>query len=318
MSKTNVLVTGGTGLVGTGLQAMYQKFNAEYNEFNFIFVSSKDANLTNYDETVQLFQRTNPQIVIHCAAAVGGLYKNMNEKVYMFETNVLMNMNIIKCCHQFNIQKCISCLSTCIFPDKINYPITETQLHDGPPHNSNDAYAYAKRFIDIHNKAYNENYGRNYFCVIPCNIYGKNDNFSLTDAHVIPALIHKCYLNKKNNKPFVVRGSGTPLRQFIYNEDLAFYLLKIMKYYNKNDNIILSSSESDEVSIKHVAQLIAQNFDYEEHMVFDTKYSDGQYKKTVSNNYLDTLFGPLNFTNIEHGIKNTIQWFIQNYQNVRK
>ena len=105
-------------------------------------------------------------------------------------------------------------------------------LHNGPPHFSNDAYAYAKRLLEIQCKAYREQYSDNFVCVIPTNIYGPYDNFNLTDAHVIPSLIHKFWLAKKESKPFVIAGSGKPLRQFIYSEDLAKLILWVLESYN--------------------------------------------------------------------------------------
>ena len=128
-----------------------------------------------------------------------------------------MNDNVLSCSHKYGIKKVVSCLSTCIFPDKTTYPINETMLHNGPPHLSNDAYAYSKRMLEVQSKAYQEQYGDNFICVIPTNIYGENDNYNLENAHVIPALIHKCYNAKKNNKKFIVCGTGSPLRQFIYS-----------------------------------------------------------------------------------------------------
>lgn len=121
----------------------------------------------------------------------------MNYKVDMLEKNVLINFNVIKCSYEVQVEKLICMLSTCIFPDKTTYPIDETMLHDGPPHTSNHAYAYAKRVLEIHCRAYNEQYNTNFCCIIPTNIYGPHDNYSLQDGHVIPALIHKCYLAKK-------------------------------------------------------------------------------------------------------------------------
>ena len=103
----------------------------------------------------------------------------------MFENNLTINMNVVKCCHKYNVQRAIFCLSTCIFPDKVSYPITEDMLHEGPPHNSNYGYAYSKRMLQIQCQIYNQDYNREYICVIPTNIYGEHDNFSLMDAHVI-------------------------------------------------------------------------------------------------------------------------------------
>ena len=302
-----ILVTGGSGLVGNGIKSVECFFS---NEYEFIYVSSKDYNLYNLQTTQEMFDKIKPNYVIHLAANVGGLYKNMNQKVDMLEINLMINFNVIKCAHDFKVEKLIACLSTCIFPDKVEYPIDETVLHNGPPHFSNDAYAYAKRMLEVHCRAYRENYGDKFYCIIPTNIYGPHDNFDIENGHVLPALIHKCYLAKQQNISFVVRGSGKPLRQFIYSEDLAILIMVILKKFEE-DNIILSVSEKEEVSIGEVARLIAKAFGYEDRMVFDTRFADGQFKKTVSNaKLIEFLREDFTFTPIEQGIKKTVDWFI--------
>jgi GDP-L-fucose synthase len=299
-----ILVTGGTGLVGSAMKIISRK----YNKYEFIFVSSKDYDLLEMSQTKEMFDKYKPTYVIHLAGYVGGLYRNMNNKVDMLEKNLLINFNVIKCSHDYNVKKLIACLSTCIFPDKITYPIDESMLHNGAPHNSNDAYAYAKRMTEIHCKAYKENYGDNFICITPSNIYGPNDNFDLENGHVLPSLIHKCYLAKEQNIDFIIRGSGTPLRQFIFSEDLADLIMIILENHNE-DNVILSVPESSEKSIEYIAKLIAKSFNYENKIQFDTNYNDGQYKKTVSNSKLLNLIGQYNFTSIEEGIKKTVLWF---------
>jgi len=309
----SILVTGGTGLVGNGLKTISKDYEEKY---NFIYISSKNYNLTSLQETKAMFEKYRPNYVIHLAACVGGLYKNMNNKVIMLEKNLMINYNVIKCSHDYKVEKLISCLSTCIFPDKVTYPIDESLLHNGPPHHSNDAYAYAKRMLEIHSKAYRENYGDNFICVSPTNVYGPHDNFNLEDAHVLPALIHKCYLAKEANEDFIIRGTGTPLRQFIFSEDLAKLIMIIMENHN-DDNLILSPPESDELSIKDLATIIAKEFNYEERIKFDLSYSDGQYKKTVSVNKLLSLIGDFQYTKIEDGIKKSVNWFIQNKDSIK-
>ena len=309
----SILVTGGTGLVGNGLKTISKDYEEKY---NFIYISSKDFNLTCYDQTKAMFEKYRPNYVIHLAACVGGLYKNMNNKVIMLEKNLMINYNVVKCSHDYKVEKLISCLSTCIFPDKVTYPIDESSLHNGPPHHSNDAYAYAKRMLEIHCKAYRENYGDNFICVSPTNVYGPHDNFNLEDAHVLPALIHKCYLAKEANEDFIIRGTGTALRQFIFSEDLAKLIMIIME--NHNDyNLILSPPESDELSIKDLATFIAKEFNYEKRVRFDSSYSDGQYKKTVSVNKLLSVIGDFQYTKIEDGIKKSVNWFIQNKDSIK-
>ena len=309
-----ILITGGSGLVGSAIKSL-SKNNDKH---QFIFLNSKDCDLKNFEDTNKLFKEINPEYIIHLAACVGGLYKNLNNKVQMLEDNLLINFNVLKSAHLNNIQNCISCLSTCIFPDNTTYPINEDMLHDGKPHDSNYSYAYAKRLLEIHSRAYCEQYGRNYICVIPTNIYGPNDNFNLQDAHVIPALIHKCYLAKKNNSKFVVMGSGKPLRQFIYSEDLAKLIVNVIENYNGNQSLILSVGDKNEISIRDVALLIANEFDYEKNLVFDTYFEDGQYKKTADNTKLIKLIGNYKFKSIQNGIKETIDWFKNNYKICRK
>ena len=299
------LVTGGSGLVG---KAIY-KIKPEY-----IYLSSKDCDLTNYEMTYDVFKKYNPTYVIHLAAYVGGLYKNMNQKVEMLEKNTLININVLKVCHELNINNVISCLSTCIFPDKTTYPIDENMLHDGRPHISNDAYAYSKRLLDTLSKSYREEYNRNYTCIIPTNIYGENDNYSLEDGHVIPALIHKAHLAKNNNEPFIIKGTGKPLRQFIYSQDLAQLIIWCLENYNDIDPIILADSK--EYSIKEIGEIIAENFNID-NIQFDTSFSDGQYKKTASNQKLLSLLD-FEFTDINIGLQKSCKWFIDNYENCRK
>jgi GDP-L-fucose synthase len=305
-----ILVTGGSGLVGHGIESIIDEFSDKY---EFKFVSSKDYDLYDFQKTNQMFEEVKPHLVIHLAANVGGLYKNMNQKVDMLEKNLMINFNVVKCSHDHKVEKLVACLSTCIFPDQIEYPIDETMLHNGPPHGSNDAYAYAKRMLEVHCSSYRASYGDNFVCIIPTNIYGPHDNFDLENAHVLPALIHKCYLAKLYDQDFVVRGTGKPLRQFIYSQDLAWLIMMVLEKYN-GDNIILSVDETMEVSIECVARTIARCFDYEHRIVFDSSYSDGQYKKTVTNHRLRELLGDnfnFEFTSIQEGCKKLVDWFIK-------
>lgn len=308
-----ILITGGSGLVGKAINDISENYS-----YNFYFINSTDCDLTNLIETTNIFKKIYPDYVIHLAAYVGGLFKNMNNKVDMYEKNILINHNVLKCCHDFKVKKVISCLSTCIFPDNIQYPINEEMLHNGPPHFSNDAYAYSKRMLDIHSNAYQNQYNDNFICIIPTNIYGPNDNYSLEDGHVIPSLIHRCYLNKKNNEKFIVRGSGKPLRQFIFSRDLARIIMIILEQYTDKTPIIVSVDEEEEITIKDVAYLIAKGFNYENNIIFNESYSDGQYKKTADNSKLKKIINNYKFVSITNGISDTINWFVNNYNTCRK
>jgi len=298
----------------------------------FVFASSRECDLTDYDATLRYFRTVAPQAVIHLAAAVGGLFKNMRCKVAMFETNVRINMNVLRACHETGVSKVVSCLSTCIFPDEKTKsgPIDETMLHAGPPHASNDAYAYAKRMLEVQSRCYREQHGRNYVCVIPTNIYGPYDNFHLDDAHVIPALVHKCYLAKRDGVPLVVAGSGAPLRQFIYSRDLALLLIWTLEHYDATydgdagagaGTLILSVDPADEISIADVVRHIAHVIGLDNDIMYDTAQPDGQFKKTADNAKFKRLYGrdaPFAFTPIRRGILETARWFVENYKDARK
>ena len=311
------LVTGGTGLVGTAIKRVVSK-SADLDGSAWVFLSSKDGDLKDRRCCEAVFEEHRPTRVIHLAAKVGGLFANMSEKVEFYRENVLMNDNVMECCRIYKVSKLVSYLSTCIFPDKTSYPIDETMLHAGPPHSSNEGYAYAKRMVDTMNRAYNEQYGCNFTSIIPTNIYGPADNFSIQNGHVIPGLIHKCYIAKRDGEPFTIWGSGKPLRQFMYSEDLAELTVWVVKEYHSPEPIIISVDEAAEVSIKDVALLVAKAMHFEGEVVFDTDKADGQFKKTASNAKMRSLRPDYKFIGMEEGIQRSVDWFVANYESCRK
>ncbi|XP_045607495.1 GDP-L-fucose synthase [Procambarus clarkii] len=311
-----VIVTGGTGLVGQAIQTVIKQ-NSSSNE-KWIFLSSKDADLKSATETRAVFEKYKPTHVIHLAAMVGGLYRNMKYNCDFLRFNQLINDSVLETCKQLNVKKVVSCLSTCIFPDKTPYPIDETMIHNGPPHHSNFGYSMAKRMIDVMNQAYHEQYGCNFTSVIPTNVYGPHDNFNLEDGHVLPGLIHKVYTAKKNGTDFTVWGTGRPLRQFVYSLDLAKLIIWVLREYDEISPIILSVDEDDEVSIKEAGEMVVEAFDFKGKVVYDTSKADGQFKKTASNAKMRKYLPDFQFTPIQEGIKETVNWFIENYDTARK
>jgi len=311
-----VLVTGGTGLVGKAIETVVNQDGKEGE--TWIFAGSKHGDLRKKEDCVAMFEKYRPTHVIHLAAMVGGLFRNLKYKVEFYRENIIINDNVMECCKDFNVVKLVSCLSTCIFPDKTTYPIDETMVHSGPPHSSNCGYAYAKRMIDVMNQCYHDEYGCNFTSIIPTNIYGPHDNYSIEDGHVIPGLIHKCYLAKKNGTDLTIWGTGAPLRQFIFSHDLARLTVWVMRQYHSPDPIILSVGEEDEVSIGDVARGVAEAMNFKGNVVFDTTKSDGQYKKTASNKKLRELYPEFQFTPIGEGLKQACEWFEANYETARK
>jgi len=297
-----LLVTGGNGLVGSSITSDV-KIGKEYD-------------LRNIEETDKMFDYHKPTHVIHCAGKVGGLSANMNYKGEFFYDNIMINTNVIESARKHNVKKLVSFLSTCVFPDNIEYPITEEKIHLGAPHFSNYPYAYAKRMADIQIRAYREQYGLEYVSVIPTNIYGPNDNFSLDTGHVIPMLLHKMYNAQRDNTDFVVWGSGTPLREFIYSKDVAKLSEWAVDNYNESEPIIFSTS--DEISIMDLVDLLVKEFNFKGKVIFDSTKPDGQYRKPSDNSKLKSYLPNFNFTPIETGLKETINWFIENYEKTRK
>ena len=190
-----IMVTGGSGLVGKGIEASILREQPK-NE-KWIYLTSKDGDLRDKEATRKIFEKYKPTHVIHLAARVGGLFSNMKYKVEFWRENVMINDNVLQLAFEFGVKKVVSCLSTCIFPDKTTYPIDETMVHNGPPHHSNEGYAYAKRMIDVINRLYNAQHGCQFTSVIPTNIFGPHDNFSIEDGHVLPGLMHKCLKAKQ-------------------------------------------------------------------------------------------------------------------------
>lgn len=311
-----IMVTGGSGLVGRGIQQVVST-DTRPGE-TWVFLSSKDANLLDEAETRAVFEKHQPTHVIHLAALVGGLFANMKANCDFFRNNMKMNDHILELSHQFGVKKVVSCLSTCIFPDKTSYPIDETMVHNGPPHPSNFGYSYAKRMIDVQNQAYHQQHGKTFTSVVPCNVFGPHDNFNIHQGHVIPGLINKAYEAKKNGTAFEIWGTGAPLRQFIYSIDLAKLFVWVLREYDEVDPIILATDEEDEVSIKEVAEMILEAFKFDGEVKFLTDKADGQFKKTASNAKLRKYLPDFKFVPTKVAIQETVNWYVDNFDTARR
>ncbi|TXG84570.1 MAG: GDP-L-fucose synthase [Spirochaetes bacterium] len=307
-----LLITGANGLVGS-------QFTGDV-----IQITSKVCDLRDKKQTESVFDFYTDKTrqkdyavdkVIHCAAKVGGVGGNMNYKGEFFYDNIMINTNVIEAARKSGVQKLVAFLSTCVFPNDVEYPLTEGKIHLGPPHFSNDAYAYAKRMADVQIRAYREQYGLNYTSVIPTNIYGPNDNFNIQNGHVIPSLIHKCYLARENGTDLTIWGSGKPLREFIHAKDVAELSKWVLENYNESEPIILSTSE--EISIKDVVDIIVENMNFKGNVIFDKEKPDGQFRKPSDNSKITSYLPDFKFTPFEIGIKETIEWFEKTYPNVK-
>ncbi|MHA1661099.1 MAG: GDP-L-fucose synthase family protein [Promethearchaeota archaeon] len=304
-----ILVTGATGMVGTA-------FKNSKSDHELIFVSSEEYNLIRFEDARRMFEETSPTGCIHLAARVGGVKANTEHVADFCADNLAINNNVLTAGHMCGIDKILSLLSTCVYPDKAIYPLTEDQIHKGPPHSSNFGYAYAKRMLDVQSRAYRQQYGRNYITAIPNNLFGECDNFHLENSHVIPAIIRKMHEAKLADTDVILWGDGSPLREFTYSKDLAEILLFLMEFYNKPEPINVGNTQ--EISIKEVAVIIADILEFEGEIIWDITKPKGQFRKPSDNSKLLGLgWQEENYTNFKKALTNVCQHVILKYPHLR-
>jgi GDP-L-fucose synthase len=297
------LITGGTGLIGSEFETG-------------IKVSSKEFDLRIQSAVDKMFSQHLPEHVIHTAARVGGVLANMNYMYEFYLDNIRINTNVIESARLHGVKKLIAFTSTCVFPSQIEYPLKEDQLHQGPPHQSNYGYAYAKRMTDVQIQSCNQQSGTKYFTVIPTNVYGPNDNFDLENGHVLPSLIHRCYMAKQQQIDFEVWGNGSALREFVFSRDVAKICDILLEKHTDTTSVIISTSQ--EYSIKQVVNLIVDIVGFDGKVVWDTSKPEGQYRKPTDTSRLKSIIGNYDFVPLEKGLDETIAYFIENYHKVRK
>lgn len=333
-----VLVTGGTGLVGISIKELTSF--GDMTPYEYIFLSSKQTDLKDSFACEKLFSDGNFDIVIHLAAKVGGLYANMDSNYNMLIDNIKINTNILECCKKYNVTRLINILSSCVFGNDLKYPLTSDQMYDKKPDSSNEGYSYSKRILDTGSKLLTKCSDIEIVNIIPTNLYGNEDNFNLHNSHVIPGLIMKTYIAKKNLEEhlcksteiysfnsicntsckLIIKGTGKSLRQFIFSTDLAKIILhfvncKLNKQFNQ---LIVGPPIKDEITIKELITKIVKEFDYNGKVIYDLNFSEGQHKKTVDDSELLKYIPNFKFTSLDVGLKKTIKYFIENYETVRK
>lgn len=254
---------------------------------------------------------------ILAAAKVGGVKGNTDFVGEFYRDNIDIANNVLEAARINGVSKLVSILSTCIYPDAqyVNYPITEDQLHNGPPHPSNYGYAYAKRMLDVGSRAYRQQWGFNFITVVPNNLYGPHDNYDLNNGHVIPSLIRKFYEAHLASTDVTIWGSGKPLREFTFSEDAARIIWWCAENYNEPDPINIGNTE--EVSIGDVAREIGRIIGFKGQIKFDTSKPEGQFRKPTSNKKLRDLGCDVKYTSLAMGLESSINFFVNNYPRVR-
>ena len=306
MDQKNILIFGVNGLVGS---SCLRVLSVEEN-FNITPSNRKDTDLFSYSETKKTIENINPDIIINAAAKVGGILANNTQRTEFILENLKININILESCIDRPQTKIINLGSSCIYPLNAPNPIKESSFMEGKLEETNSPYAMAKiTAIEIGNSL-RKQFGHSIVNLMPTNLYGPNDNFSKETSHVIPGLIRRMHESKLKNTPeFQVWGDGSPLREFLYVDDLSLAIKFIIKNNIKNELINVGFGE--EISIKDLAIKLKDVINYQGDIIFDTSKPNGNPRKLLDNTVMQNLGWNPKFK-LDEGLAKTYKWYLSN------
>jgi GDP-L-fucose synthase len=298
-----VTVTGGRGFLGRPLVHVIESAGAQVATF-----SSHEYDLTRQVDVTRMYEDQHPEIVIHLAARVGGIGANRDNPGSFFYANAMMGIELMEQGRRFGVAKFVQIGTVCAYPKFAPIPFSEDDLWNGYPEETNAPYGVAKKALLVQAQAYRQQYGFNAIYLIPVNLYGPGDNFDLHSSHVIPALIRKCLEARDSNaKSVEVWGTGTPTREFLYVDDAVRAIVLATERYDKGDPVNLGSSE--EISIKDLADLIAELTGFKGSIVWDQTKPDGQPRRKLNVERASREFGFRSSTPFRAGLTETIRWY---------
>ena len=306
--NSKIYVAGHRGLVGSAIVRNLQEkgFN------NIICRTHKELDLTNQNEVRKFFEEERPEYVFLAAAKVGGIHANNTYPADFIYENLMIQNNVIKASHDFEVKKLLFLGSTCIYPKMAPQPIKEDYLLTGSLEETNEAYAVAKIAGLEMCKFFKRQYGDNFISCMPTNLYGPNDNFDLKNSHVLPALIRKFHEAKVNNSEVVeVWGTGKPLREFLYVDDMVDACVFLMENYDGEQHVNIGTGV--EVSIRELAETVKEVVGFEGELVFNTDMPDGTPRKLTTVDKLNGL-GWKHKVDLNNGIRMAYEWFLENYK----
>jgi GDP-L-fucose synthase len=302
-SDSKILVAGANGMVGSAIVR-----NLESKGFtNIIKGTRDDVDFTNQDETERYFCSKEPEYVFLAAAKVGGIMANSNYKADFLTENLQIQTNIIQQSYNFGIKKLLFLGSSCIYPKFATQPITEDQLMTGALEPTNDAYAIAKIAGIMMCQAYRQQYRFNAISLMPTNLYGFNDNFDLQSSHVLPALIRRFHEAKVSQAPYVeCWGDGSPMREFLYVDDLAEACRVCMERYDGAEHLNVGTGR--DVTIKELTEKIAKVIGYSGEIRWDTSKPNGTPRKVLNVDKIKSL-GWEPTVGLYEGISRSYEWY---------
>lgn len=313
MKSSKIFVAGHRGMVGSSVVSKLQS----HGYHNIVTKTRNQVDLSHQESVNSLFSQERFDYVILCAAKVGGILANDTYRADFIYDNIQISSNIIKASHSSGVQKLINLGSSCIYPKYADIPIKEEYLLTGVLENTNEPYAIAKIAALKMCEAFYQQYGSNFYSLMPCNLYGPGDNFDLQTSHVLPAFINKVNAAKLSNSNYVeVWGSGNPLREFLYVDDLADAIVFCLESINAKSIYSsgishLNCGSEDEVSIRDLLENIKQIIGYEGEVTFDPSKPDGTFRKKMDNSRIKNLGYSQKHT-LKEGLKKTYKWYKKN------
>jgi GDP-L-fucose synthase len=293
------LVTGGGGFLGSHLTERLE------GEGHDVFVPRKaDYDLTSRDDAERLFRDARPDRVFHVAGEVGGIGANRASPGRFWYANLMMGAHVLELSREQGVEKLVIVGTVCAYPKFASVPFREDELWDGYPEETNAPYGVAKKSILVGAQAYREQYGLNSIFLLPANLYGPRDNFDLQTSHVIPDLIRKMLESRER---VVLWGDGTPTREFLYVDDCVNGLVLAAERYDGPDPVNLGTGE--EISIRELAELIAELTAFDGEIEWDTSMPNGQPRRSLDATRARELFGFEARTPLRAGLERTIAWY---------
>ena len=302
-----VLILGSNGLVGTSVKNVLER-NPNIKEL--ICATRNDADLFNFDETKELIENSKPDIMINAAAKVGGIYANNSKRTEFILENLKINVNILEASIPFSNMYIINLGSSCIYPLEADNPIKEESVMSGKLEPTNSPYAMAKLTAIEIGDALSNQYGHKVLNLMPTNLYGPFDNFSENESHVIPGLIAKMHKAKEQKaKEFKIWGTGKPLREFLYVDDLSRAIEHLI--FNKPEESLLNIGSGIEITIYDLAKKIKEVVEFEGQLDFDSTKPDGNPRKLLDSSTINKL-GWSPEVNLDNGLRLTYKWYLNN------
>ncbi len=308
-----VCVTGGAGFLGSVVVKKLQQRGAAE-----IFIPrKKDYDLVQLEAIKQLLADAKPDIIIHLAAQVGGIEANRLHPAEFFYNNLMMGVPLMHHAWLSGVEKFFAIGTVCAYPKYTPVPLKEDDLWNGYPEETNAPYGLAKKMMLVQSQTYRQQYGFNSIFLLPVNLYGPGDNFDPQTSHVIPALIRKCVDAKQRGDDYIVAwGDGSPTREFLYVDDAAEGILLATERLNQSIPVNLGSAF--EISIKDLLELIVKLTGFEGEIRWDTSKPNGQPRRKLDTTRADQLFGFKSWTTFDEGLQRTIDWYVENRENVRE